>query len=137
MMFRLCYISSARSPIDDAMLMSIMTVSRRNNRAAGLTGLLVAGHKRFLQLLEGDETAVRDTYLRIFRDPRHFACVLIDERTITARQFEDWDMGLIRPGVDGDDRAALSDIIATIDDPDLRAQFDGFLAINSGHRAAA
>ena len=137
-MFRLCYISSARMPIDDAMLMSILTVSRRNNRAAGLTGLLVAGRKRFLQLLEGDETAVRDTYQRIRRDPRHFASVIVDERAISVRQFDDWDMGLIRPGGSGDDdQAALTDIIATIDDPNLRAQFHGFLAINGGHRAAA
>lgn len=137
-MFRLCYISSARAPIDDAMLMSILTVSRRNNRAAGLTGLLVAGRKRFLQLLEGDETAVRDTYQRIRRDPRHFASVIIDERSIAARQFNDWDMGLVRAGGNGDDdQAALSEIVATIDDPNLRAQFQGFLAINGGQREAA
>ncbi len=137
-MFRLCYISSARSPVDDAMLRSILSVSRRNNRAAGLTGLLVAGQRRFLQLLEGDETAVRDAYQRIRRDPRHFACVLIDERAILARQFDDWDMGLLRPGANGeDDHAALLGIIATIDDPNLRAQFDGFVAINGGRRSAA
>ena len=137
-MFRLCYISSARMPIDDAMLMSILTVSRRNNRAAGLTGLLVAGRKRFLQLLEGDETAVRGTYQRIRRDPRHFASVIIDERAISVRQFNDWDMGLVRPGGSGDDdQAALSEIVATIDDPNLRAQFHGFLAINGGQRSAA
>lgn len=137
-MFRLCYISSARVPIDDAMLMAILTVSRRNNRAAGLTGLLVAGRKRFLQLLEGDETAVRDTYQRIRRDPRHFASVIIDERAISVRQFNDWDMGLVRPGGSGDDdQAALSEIVATIDDPNLRAQFHGFLAINGGQRSAA
>ena len=137
-MFRLCYISSARVPIDDAMLMAILTVSRRNNRAAGLTGLLVAGRKRFLQLLEGDETAVRDTYQRIRRDPRHFASVIIDECAISVRQFNDWDMGLVRPGGSGDDdQAALSEIVATIDDPNLRAQFHGFLAINGGQRSAA
>ena len=137
-MFRLCYISSARVPIDDAMLMAILTVSRRNNRAAGLTGLLVAGRKCFLQLLEGDETAVRDTYQRIRRDPRHFASVIIDERAISVRQFNDWDMGLVRPGGSGDDdQAALSEIVATIDDPNLRAQFHGFLAINGGQRSAA
>ena len=57
-----------------------------------------------LQLLEGDETAVRDTYLRIRRDPRHFACVVISEATIPARQFDQWDMGLVRPGDAGDEQ---------------------------------
>lgn len=136
-MLRLCYISSSRILIEVAVIDDIIAVSRRNNRAAGLTGLLVAGQRRFLQLLEGEERAVRKTYQRIRRDPRHFACVVVSERTIDARQFGDWDMGLVRPGCDGDDYAALATLIATMDDPNLRAEFTGFLAINGGHRAAA
>ena len=136
-MFRLCYISSSRVPIDVALVDDILAVSRRNNRAAGLTGLLVAGQRRFLQLLEGEERSVRATYQRIRRDPRHFACVSVNEGPITSRQFGDWDMGLVRPGCDGDDYAALTTLIATIDDPNLRAEFTGFLAINGGDRAAA
>ena len=136
-MFRLCYISSSRVPIDVALVDDILAVSRRNNRAAGLTGLLVAGQRRFLQLLEGEERSVRATYQRIRRDPRHFACVTVNEGPITSRQFVDWDMGLVRPGCDGDDYAALTTLIATIDDPNLRAEFTGFLAINGGDRAAA
>lgn len=136
-MFRLCYISSSRVPIDEALVDDILAVSRRNNRAAGLTGLLVAGQRRFLQLLEGEERSVRETYLRIRRDPRHFACVMIGEGAIAARQFGDWDMGMVRPGCDGDDYEALTSLIASIDDPNLRAEFNGFLAINGGRRAAA
>ena len=136
-MYRLCYISSARVPIDDAFIESVLAVSRRNNRASGVTGLLVAGGKRLLQLLEGDETAVRDTYRRIRRDPRHFACVVISEARIPACQFDQWDMGLVRPGDAGDEQAALADIIAGIADRNLRVQFDGFLAINGGQRSAA
>lgn len=136
-MLRLCYISSARGTIDDRLLDGILTVSRRNNRAAGVTGILLAGPRRFLQLLEGDDAAVRATYQRIARDPRHFACVVIDEKQIGHRQFGEWDMGVVAPGTGSDDYAALATIIATIDDPDLRAQFDGFLAINGGERSAA
>ena len=67
----------------------------------------------------------------------YFACVVISEGTIPARQFDQWDMGLVRPGDAGDEQAALADIIAGIADRNLRAQFDGFLVINGGQRSAA
>lgn len=136
-MFRLCYISSSRVAVEASLIDDIMAVSRPNNRAAGLTGLLVAGQRRFLQLLEGEERAVRDMFQRIKRDPRHFACVILDERPVATRQFADWDMGLVRSNCADDDHSALAELIAGIDDPNIRAQFDGFLAINGGRRAAA
>ena len=86
-MFRLCYISSAKCLVDDLLLDRILTTSRRRNRADGISGLLLAGPRRFLQLLEGDVSAVRETYQRIRRDPRHFACVLIDQRAVERRHF--------------------------------------------------
>ena len=135
-MIRLCYISSVRVPIDTSLLDQILSVSRRNNRAADVTGFLVAGGRRFLQLLEGEEAAVRATFARIQNDPRHFACVVIDQRQIAERQFAQWDMGLVDPD-DANGRRLLTETIAAIDDPDLRAQFDGFLQIHGGRRSAA
>lgn len=135
-MFRLCYISSARTPINASMLDQILAASRRNNRVVGVTGLLVAGGRRFLQLLEGEEAAVRATFARIHKDPRHFACVVIDQRQIAGRQFAHWDMGLVDPD-DANGRRLLAETVAAIDDPDLRAQFDGFFKIHGGQRSAA
>ena len=135
-MIRLCYISSVRVPIGASLLDQILAVSRRNNRAAGVTGFLVAGNRRFLQLLEGDEAAVRITYNRILADPRHFACVVIDQRHVAECQFAHWDMGQVDPN-DAIGRGLLAETIATIDDPNLRAQFDGFLQIHGGQRSAA
>lgn len=135
-MIQLCYISSVRVPIDASLLDQILAVSRRNNRAADVTGFLVAGSRRFLQLLEGDEAAVRATYNRILADPRHFACVVIDQRHVAERQFAHWDMGLVDPD-DAAGQRLIADTVATIDDPNLRAQFDGFLQIHGGQRSAA
>jgi hypothetical protein len=47
-MLQLVYISSCRTEIDPAMLTGIIDISRRNNERAGVTGLLVAGGRRFL-----------------------------------------------------------------------------------------
>lgn len=133
-MLTLVYISTARDAISPAMCEKILVVSRANNPADSITGLLVAGQKRFLQVLEGPAERVRMTYARIAADPRHFACVLLGERTTTVRQFGDWAMGY-RAGHDAADDATLeaivAELVADLDDPNLRAQFIGFAALQS------
>ena len=128
-MIRIIYISTSRTEIVPEDLETILRVSRRNNRAVGVTGLLIAGGRRFLQLLEGPESAVLQTYERIKNDERHFAQVLLSQRVVTDRNFADWDMGFQpagSPGCDGsiaDDVAAL---IAPITDPTVYAYFSEF-----------
>jgi len=80
------------------MLDSILAASRRNNEREGLTGLLVAGAKRFLQALEGPEQAVLDAYARIKSDPRHHAIVLLTGRAVERCDFGDWSMACERAG---------------------------------------
>ena len=135
-MYRLCYISSVRAPLAPSEIDQILTVSRRNNKADGVTGLLVVGERRFLQFLEGPESAVRTTFARIQRDPRHYACVRISDGSVTDRQFEEWDMG-IASGDDPVGRRTIQAVVAEIRDPNLRAQFDGFIDLQGGNRAAA
>lgn len=135
-MLQLLYISTARAPIDAAMCDDILAASRRNNRASGITGLLVAGKRRFLQALEGPEAAVRATYNRIAADPRHFGCVILSQRTVGERGFGDWAMGYAAGGLDegaaGNDLPAIvAALVAPIADPGLRAQFTGFAEIQS------
>lgn len=133
-MLTLVYISTARGPITEAVCKDILAVSRINNHVDGITGLLVAGQKRFLQALEGPAEEVRATYARIAADPRHFACVLLGERTSDARQFGDWAMGY-SVGTDAADDAGLeatvAALVAPLDDPNLRAQFIGFAQLNA------
>ena len=57
-MLRLLYISTARHPHNREEIEVILRISRRNNLAADVTGLLVAGARRFLQVLEGPERSV-------------------------------------------------------------------------------
>ena len=57
-MHRLLYISTARSPLPKAELETLLRISRRNNVAVGVTGLLIVGGRRFLQALEIDRKSV-------------------------------------------------------------------------------
>lgn len=131
-MFRLCYISTSRQPISERLCEQILRASRKNNERDGITGLLIAGSNRFLQALEGEEGAVRTAYERIKQDPRHFACVLLAQESTQKREFPFWSMGFERSD---EGRSGLSDaqfaatLVGQVSDPNLRAQFEGFLAL--------
>ena len=122
-MERLLYISTARKAAT-AELDAILAVSRRNNAAIGITGLLITGGRRFLQVLEGPAPAVKTIFGRIERDPRHFAIVVLEHQPIQERSFGDWSMGHVAGAADG---GPLEQLLAPIDDLILRAYFDGFV----------
>ncbi len=128
MIQQLVYISTARGVIADADCREILAASRENNARDGITGLLVAGTTRFLQLLEGPPAAVRAAYARITADPRHFASVVLTERTVEARDCPEWAMGYV-PCVSGQ-REGLQSLVERLADPiadeNVKAQFVGF-----------
>ena len=136
-MQRLLYISTARDGFDETELDGILRISRRNNAAVGVTGLLVVGGRRFLQVLEGPDDAVATVFERISRDPRHFAVVRLSRKPIETRAFGEWAMGYrsarVHTAADGsrDLRVIVEPLVATIEDPMLRAEFVEFAALHA------
>lgn len=128
-MEQIVYISTARVEPDAATLDNILATSRRNNRRDGLTGLLVVGGRRFLQVLEGPRELCEAAYARIRADDRHFALVQLSRKPISQRSFGDWDMGFERARSDSliDSIDALT---AQVDDPMLQAQFRSFAELH-------
>jgi hypothetical protein len=133
-MLQIAYISTAKGIVDQALLDSILKVSRRNNAVAGVSGLLVSGGRRFLQVLEGPDQAVLATYARIQADPRHRGFVLVTCQGVSERAFGEWSMAHREGGIHvADDRlqAAVEALTAKIADPNLRAQFNGFAKLHA------
>ena len=95
MNFQLIYCSRFVASEQGAMSMvrNILEVSEVNNGRDGITGFLIFDKTNFLQVLEGDASAVERTYARICRDKRHDSVVVINRRDVDARAFEDWAMG--------------------------------------------
>jgi hypothetical protein len=89
-----------------AALADIMDASKRNNRPAGITGALIVDHLWFLQMLEGERTAVWNTFKRLDDDERHANVVLCEMREVETRLFANWWMGLVR--LDEATRARIS-----------------------------
>ena len=132
-MLQIVYISTARRPFTEAELQSVLAVSRRNNQAADITGLLISGGRRFLQALEGPEEAVAAAFERIKADPRHFAVVSLSMKQIETREFGRWAMGFEAGGAGkGEDlKGIVKGLIAPLQDKNLRAQFIGFAEVNA------
>ena len=68
---RLIYISSASGKFGQADLDAILAISRKNNSARGLTGMLLFHDGCFFQVLEGEAAIVERTFATISNDTRH------------------------------------------------------------------
>jgi hypothetical protein len=92
-MFYLVYVSVAAEKASKDDLLEILARSRTKNAEAGITGMLLYKDGNYMQVLEGEEKAVRDLYARIRRDPRHLGVVTLVEGQRENRCFGDWSMG--------------------------------------------
>ncbi len=70
----------------------ILLDARRCNARDGITGALICRHDIFLQLLEGPEDAVQNTFDRIAHDDRHLEMVRRVLRHVPDRMFGEWSM---------------------------------------------
>jgi hypothetical protein len=132
-MIRLTYISTARQGLDEAATAALLATSQRNNRRAGLTGLLLYDGVRFLQALEGEAEPLLATFARIKADPRHRACVELGRTDVDARSFGEWHMAWQRIDTPGDRGALIETIdrlVARVPDPTTRALFTSFARLD-------
>ena len=88
-MFYLVYVSMAAENISKADLLDILAKSRENNSKAGITGMLLHKDENFMQVLEGEEAAVRALYQRLLLDPRHRGILTLVEGEREERHFAD------------------------------------------------
>jgi hypothetical protein len=91
-MHRIIYISCAVTPFTSAQLEKLLELARRRNTELAITGILLYGNERFVQVLEGEEAAVRALYELIKGDPRHQYIIAYVDKPITQRTFAEWAM---------------------------------------------
>lgn len=96
MIFHLIYISEKTSSYQNDEVAQIIEKSQINNKAIEVTGLLLNKGKFFIQLLEGEKSAVEKLYEKIKRDPRHSSFSTLFTYTDNTRLFPAWSMGLVK-----------------------------------------
>lgn len=99
---QLIYTSTVNEEVTEEALAEILQASLHHNGRHGITGMLLYCRGSFLQVLEGKEAAVAETFGRIARDGRHRNLVVIEGAPILRRSFGDWTMGYRRWGGRGD-----------------------------------
>lgn len=92
-MFFMVYVSSAVNLFSPNELVDLLAKSRQNNKERGITGMLLYKDGNFMQVLEGEESAVRTLHAKIQNDPRHRGLITLLQGHQEARQFPNWSMG--------------------------------------------
>ncbi|RWR15895.1 BLUF domain-containing protein [Microbacterium enclense] len=91
-LYTMTYSSTAAEPFGEDELAQLLESSRVANVGTDLSGLLLYRGGRFLQVLEGPESSVRDAIDRIGRDSRHRDVRVLVSEPIAERRFADWTM---------------------------------------------
>lgn len=95
--YSIVYISTAVIDFGEAALLQLLARSRNFNQRAGITGVLLYGGGRFVQVLEGCPAVVRCLYARIASDPRHGRLEKLADGLVARREFKDWRMSFAPP----------------------------------------
>jgi len=97
MLFRVIYISASRTLLGATEIEALLVHARRNNAAAGITGLMLYHDGGFFQVLEGPRAPVEKLFATIRTDPRHQGVIPLWQGVVGARLFGDWRMGFVPP----------------------------------------
>ena len=98
--YSLIYMSVAAKDLQQEEIDAIVAQSRFNNKLDDITGCLayIEGesrqeqHRKFIQVLEGEEHKLADLFQRIQKDRRHTDVTLVVHGPIKSRNFESWEM---------------------------------------------
>jgi hypothetical protein len=91
-MYQIVYVSTATREYGKDELERILAVSRRNNSADGVTGMLCYHGGTFFQMLEGERDKVESVMERVAADKRHYGVMVLLEQEVERRDLPDWSM---------------------------------------------
>lgn len=107
-LLRLMYVSRAADGLRDVDFYAILRASSTQNQANGVSGALCLDGEFFGQILEGPDAAVRETFQRIERDPRHSEPLILLEEAAQHRLYGGWAMR----GIHGEHAFTAADELA-------------------------
>jgi hypothetical protein len=79
--------------MSDDNLKNLLKKTRLKNEKVNVTGMLLYLDPFFIQILEGEEEIINETFKVIKQDPRHHQVKIIYKKQITERAFPNWVMG--------------------------------------------
>lgn len=96
MIIQVIYASVATCPFSDIELDRLLASSAAFNASVNITGMLLYGNGKFMQVLEGEDGVVEALLQRIIADSRHTKVNILVRTPIEHRDFASWSMGFRR-----------------------------------------
>lgn len=87
------YVSCETVSFSGEDLKKLLETSRKNNKQLNITGMLLYAEGNFIQVIEGEESAIKALYTKIKMDERHKAFSILLQGNIEKRSFAEWSMG--------------------------------------------
>ncbi|WP_416878720.1 BLUF domain-containing protein [Litorimonas sp.] len=103
MLYQLIFTSYATEALTPSVLNEIADLSRQNNLASGITGVMLYHDGSILQVLEGEKNVVEALFAKIEKDPRHIQIMVLLRREAEIREFEGWKMGFKHIDANGEE----------------------------------
>ena len=96
MLIRLLYVSKPVGPITTYVTSSILDTSSVNNKSSEITGVLCQGSGIYMQVIEGQRSAINALFSRIMADKRHNTVEILSFEEIDQRRYGQWSMALVQ-----------------------------------------
>lgn len=96
-MYQLIYVSSATETFTRDKFLDLAFTMSSDNAKSGITGMLVFKDGNFMEVLEGEESAVKALFSKVNHDPRHTLVSVIQEGEIQNREYATWMMTFYNP----------------------------------------
>ena len=111
---QLIYASLATQAFSDEELEKLLATCAANNASGHITGMLLYGNGKFMQVLEGEADLVDALVRKIKADSRHTKINVLVRTPVQQRDFHAWSMGFRR--VDRDCAGNLAHFSAFFDE---------------------
>ncbi len=89
MRFAISYVSSANRNLNQDEVAELLDQTEIRNNNEGVNGLLIYSSGNFFEVIEGEETKVKDLFENIKEDPRHRNIMMVFEKEIDKPLFDD------------------------------------------------
>ena len=95
MRFAISYVSSANRDINQDEVAELLDQTEIRNNNMGVNGLLIYSSGNFFEVIEGEETKIKDLFENIKEDPRHRNIMMVFEKEIDKPLFDDKEANFI------------------------------------------
>jgi len=95
MRFAISYVSTANRDLNQEEVAELLDLTEIRNNIEGVNGLLIYSGGNFFEVIEGEETKIKELFENINEDPRHRNIMMVFEKEIDKPLFDDKEANFI------------------------------------------